>query len=107
MTSPPVRRENEDPAEQRDQRGHGIQPHPVRPRHVRRRSPQQHEADDLPHELHEDARHDQRVDHRAERKKPARIEIAPSTSSETCGKPLRRMQLAERAKEVAALRAAA
>lgn len=59
------RREHEDPPQQRHERWNGIEPHAVGARHLRRVPAQQHEPDDLPHELHENPRDDERVDHRS------------------------------------------
>ena len=78
--------EDEDPAEQRDDRRDADRATCGTAAACPARGAEQHHADDLPHELHEDPRHDQRVDHRAEREEAATIEIAPSTSSDTYGK---------------------
>ncbi len=59
--------EQEDPAEQRDQRRHRVEPHAERPRHVGLRRRSSVTRDDLADELDQDARRDQRVDHHAER----------------------------------------
>ena len=83
------------------QRGHRIQPHPVRPRHVRARPPQQHEADDLPDELHEDPRRDQRVDHRAEREEARHDRERAEHEQRDVREALRRVQPAEHLEEVA------
>src|SRR5438034_5983539 len=42
-------------------------PHPIGPRHVRRSPAQQRHRADLPDELHEDPRRDQRIYHHAKR----------------------------------------
>ena len=58
--------EDEYPAQQRHHRRDGIKPHAVRSRHIGRVLAQQHQADSLSHELHENARYDQRIDYSAQ-----------------------------------------
>ena len=94
--------EDEDPSEQRHQRRKGIEPHPIRTRHIGRASSQQHQAHDLSHELHQNTRHDERVNDGAEREESRDDRDRPQHQQRQIRKVLRRVQPTEGTEKVAA-----
>src|SRR5437762_9225959 len=95
--------ENENPSKQRNQCWHRIKPHAIWSRHFRRVPAQQHQPENLSHELHQDTRDDQRINHRAERKETRDDRNRSKHEQRNVREILRGMQPSERAKEVAAL----
>src|SRR2546423_1806608 len=96
--------EDEDPAEQRNQSRHRIEPHPVRARHVRRVLPQQHQTNYLSHELHQDTCDDECINHRAQREESGDDRQDSQYDQRDVREILCRMQSAEDPEEVTAFR---
>src|SRR5215467_905342 len=97
------RRKDEDPTCERDERRQRVEPHPIWTRHVRSLLAQQDESEDLPHELHQNARNDERIDHRAEREETGNDRERPKYEQRYIGEILGRMQAAERPEEIPTL----
>src|SRR5438876_9766773 len=98
------RGENEDPSQQSDETRHGIEPHPIRPRQVRRPPAQQRHRADLPDELHQNPRRDQCIDHHAQRHEPGEDREDAQHDQRDAGESLGRMEAREDFEEVAVLR---
>src|SRR6266478_4259322 len=96
--------ENEDPSRERHQCRERVEPHTVRTRHIWLLPAQQDQSKGLSHELHQDPSDDKRVNHCPERKEARHDGDRAEHEQRDVREVLGRVQPAEHAEEVAALR---